>query len=110
MAWLNLLADAGCLTDEQTKEATGAVREYTAALQTNLKTAGYYEGKIDGVYGPQTVDAVETLQEDAGLPVTGLVDVATAEALDAATLAALEEALSAQPPATPSPTAEPTSY
>jgi murein L,D-transpeptidase YcbB/YkuD len=173
MAWLNLFADAGCLTDEQSKEAAAAVRDYTVAIQTSLKTAGYYEGKIDGVYGPETVNAVESLQEDAGLPVTGLVDQATSEALDeavaresgsaaaeemtqatsvqttlklagywpgpidgewtpeltealkefqkdlgvkptgavdAATLAALEEALSEQPTASPSPTAEPTSY
>jgi murein L,D-transpeptidase YcbB/YkuD len=171
MSWLNLFADAGCLTDEQSKEAAAAVRDYTVALQTSLVAAGYYEGKIDGVYGPETVKAVENLQKDARLPVTGLVDQATSQALDdavaresgsaaaesmihatsvqttlklagywpgpidgewtpeltealkefqrdlgveptgavdAATLAALEEALSVQPAASPSPTAEPT--
>jgi murein L,D-transpeptidase YcbB/YkuD len=82
VSWLNLFADAGCLTDEQSKEAIAAVRDYTTALQTSLKTAGYYEGKVDGVYGPDTVKAVEKLQTDAGLPVTGLVDRATSAALD----------------------------
>jgi murein L,D-transpeptidase YcbB/YkuD len=84
VSWLNLFADAGCLTDEQSKEAVAAVRDYTAALQTNLTTAGYYDGKVDGVYGADTVKAVEKLQTDAGLPATGLVDRATSAALDEA--------------------------
>jgi len=84
VAWLNLFADAGCLTNPQAEQAADAVRKYTTALQTNLTTAGYYDDKVDGVYGPNTVKAVEDLQKDAGLPVTGLVDQATAAALDAA--------------------------
>ena len=84
MAWLNLFADAGCLTDEKSKQVSTALRDYTAALQKDLKTAGYYTGKVDGVYGPQTEQAVEDLQKAAGLPVTGLVDRATQAALDQA--------------------------
>ena len=84
VAWLNLFADAGCLSDERAKEADAAIREYTTALQKDLKTAGYYTGEVDGVYGPDTVKAVEDLQTAAGLPVTGLVDRATAAALDQA--------------------------
>lgn len=83
-AWLRLFADAGCLTDEQQKQAVAAVTDYTTALQTNLRTAGYYDGDVDGIYGPLTVDAVEQLQKDNDLTVTGLVDSATAAALDAA--------------------------
>ncbi len=82
VAWLKLLADAGCLTDAQQAEAVAQVTAYTVALQTDLQTAGYYKGAIDGIYGPQTVAAVEQLQTDSGLPVTGLVDQATALALD----------------------------
>ena len=81
MAWLQLFADAGCLTDEQQKQAVAAVRDYTTALQTSLRDAGYYDGEVDGVYGPATVDAVESLQEAHGLPSTGTVDKATADAL-----------------------------
>ena len=88
VAWLRLFADAGCLDDEQQAEAVAAVADYTTALQTSLTAAGYFEGAIDGVYGPDTVEAVEALQTDAGLPVTGLVDRATAEALEAAVVAA----------------------
>ena len=61
---------------------------YTAALQTSLTEAGYYDGEIDGVYGPGTVAAVEQLQADQGLPRTGLVDRATAAALEKAVISA----------------------
>ena len=81
MAWLRLFADAGCLTDEQQVAAEAAVRDYTTTLQTSLRDAGYYQGEVDGVYGPATVDAVEALQEAHGLPSTGTVDKATAAAL-----------------------------
>jgi peptidoglycan hydrolase-like protein with peptidoglycan-binding domain len=83
MSWLQLFADAGCLTDEQEVQAEAAVRDYTTALQKSLSQAGYYEGEIDGVYGPATVDAVETVQKTHGLPITGTVDKATADALQA---------------------------
>lgn len=83
MAWLRLFADAGCLTDEQQKQAAAAVRDYSVALQTSLADAGYYTGPVDGVYGPATVDAIEALQKAHGLPVTGTLDKATAAALQA---------------------------
>jgi peptidoglycan hydrolase-like protein with peptidoglycan-binding domain len=81
MSWLRLFADAGCLTEEQSVQAQAAVHDYTLALQKSLRDAGYYDGEVDGVYGPATVDAVESLQKTHGLPVTGTVDKATADAL-----------------------------
>jgi len=81
VAWLRLLDDAECLTDEQQADAVEQLTAYTAALQTDLLTAGYDPGEIDGIYGPNTVAAVEQLQTDSGLPVTGLVDEATSRAL-----------------------------
>ena len=83
IAWLNLLADAGCFSDERQAEAAAAINAYTLALQTDLKLAGYDPGPIDGIYGPRTVAAVEQLQADSGLAVTGFVDEATARALQA---------------------------
>ena len=83
VTWLQLLAEAGCLSDEEQAHAVAKVRDYTVALQTQLQLAGYYTGKIDGVYGPETVDAVKKLQDDSGLPATGFVDRATALALEA---------------------------
>jgi peptidoglycan hydrolase-like protein with peptidoglycan-binding domain len=81
MSWLALFADAGCLTAESQQAAQKAVRDYTTALQQSLAQAGYFTGKVDGVYGPTTVAAVEALQKAHGLPVTGAVDKATDAAL-----------------------------
>lgn len=81
MAWLQLLAQSGCLTDAQQEQAAAAVRDYTLALQQDLADAGYYDGEVDGVYGPETVAAVEALQEATGLPQTGTMDKATEAAL-----------------------------
>jgi predicted lipoprotein with Yx(FWY)xxD motif/murein L,D-transpeptidase YcbB/YkuD len=91
IAWLRLLDDAQCLTDEQQAAATEQIVAYTTALQTDLQTAGYDPGPIDGVYGPQTVAAVEQLQTDSDLRVTGLVDEATARALQEKLAAAGQE-------------------
>jgi peptidoglycan hydrolase-like protein with peptidoglycan-binding domain len=84
MSWLQLFADAGCLTDEQQVQAEAAVRDYTRAL-AEVPQGGRATSRVrsDGVYGPDTVDAVETLQKTHGLPVTGTVDKATADALQA---------------------------
>ena len=86
-AWLRLFAEAGCISEENTLQAQAAVIAYTTALQQDLAAAGYYGGAIDGLYGPETVGAVEGLQEANGLAVTGTVDRATAEALQAELLA-----------------------
>jgi len=81
VAWTRLFLDAGCLDEEGLANATQWVSDYVTALQTDLATAGYYTGEIDGIYGPETIAAVERLQEDSGLTVTGLMDPATQAAL-----------------------------
>ncbi len=83
IAWLKLFADAGCLDDDQQAEAVAQVTAYTTTLQTELQLVGYYDGAIDGIYGPATVDGVKRLQADSGLRETGFVDKATAAALEA---------------------------
>ena len=92
IAWLRVLGDAGCITDEEQAKVVQEIAAYTSALQTSLSTAGYYDGPVDGVYGPATADAVAQLQTDEGLPATGFVDQATALALQAAIDATGEEA------------------
>jgi peptidoglycan hydrolase-like protein with peptidoglycan-binding domain len=87
MAWLQLINEAGCLTTQQQQQAATAIHNYTVALQTNLQTAGYYTGPIDGVYGPDTANAVKALQKANNLPTTGWADQATTAALDAAVAA-----------------------
>ena len=88
MSWLALFAEVGCLTDAQQEQAADAVRDYTLALQQDLADAGYYEGEVDGVYGPETVDAVQALQKANGLPQTGWMDKATDAALQSELAAA----------------------
>ena len=49
--------------------------------QERLKELGYYEGAIDGIYGPNTAEALREYQQAQGLPVTGTFDQETAQAL-----------------------------
>ena len=84
VAWVRVFADAGCIAEEDTALASQWVSDYVSALQTDLQTLGYYSGSIDGIYGPQTLAAVEEFQEANGLPVTGLPDPATQTALQTA--------------------------
>ena len=95
IAWLRLFADSGCLSESQQEEASAAVAAFTTELQQALSDLGYLEGVVDGVYGPQTVAAVEALQEANDLPQTGTLDKATADALQAE-LAALGGAAAEQ--------------
>ena len=50
-------------------------------LQRELGQLNYYEGPVDGVMGPQTVQAIQDLQRQAGLPQTGQMNAATQAAL-----------------------------
>ncbi len=45
-----------------------------ALLQRELKKDGYYQGAIDGLFGPATREAVVQFQEEMDLDVTGYVD------------------------------------
>ena len=49
--------------------------------QAQLKTLGYYTGKVDGVVGPATRSAVRAFQSDYGLVVDGQYGMMTANAL-----------------------------
>jgi len=86
VAWVRLFVDAGCLEGDAQAEAEAQqwVSDYVAAIQTDLRTIGYYQGEVDGLYGPMTIEAVERFQEDSGLPVTGLFDPPTQAAMQLA--------------------------
>lgn len=86
VAWVRLFVDAGCLEGDARAEAQAQqwVSDYVAAIQTDLRTVGYYQGEIDGLYGPMTIEAVERFQEDNDLPVTGLFDPPTQAAMQLA--------------------------
>ena len=53
----------------------------TAGLQVALRAQGLYRGPIDAISGPETVAAVRDFQRLEGLPVTGLADARTRQAL-----------------------------
>ncbi|MGI6604859.1 MAG: S41 family peptidase [Firmicutes bacterium] len=53
-----------------------------AELQERLKALGYSITKVDGIFGPETAAAVRSLQRDADLPATGIVDGNTESALN----------------------------
>ena len=52
-----------------------------AAAQERLAREGYYHGKIDGVFGPETQQAVMSFQRDHGLNPTGYLTRDTRAAL-----------------------------
>ncbi len=62
----------------------GDTGEAVRALQRNLDTLGYSVGAIDGIFGRNTRRAVLAFQDESGLPANGVVDAATADAIDEA--------------------------
>jgi peptidoglycan hydrolase-like protein with peptidoglycan-binding domain len=56
--------------------------------QERLVKLGYELGLSDGIYGPQTRQALQAFQRHKKLPVTGILDVTTLEALERAVLPA----------------------
>ena len=56
---------------------TGSTGELVSALQTRLKTLGYYSGTIDGSYGAATAQAVMRFQRANGLSADGVAGTQT---------------------------------
>lgn len=52
-----------------------------AELQARLARLGFDPGRVDGIFGPQTVRAVEAFQADSGLVVDGVCGAATAQSI-----------------------------
>jgi peptidoglycan hydrolase-like protein with peptidoglycan-binding domain len=51
------------------------------AVQTELTQLGYYNGLVDGIFGPATRDAVAKYQIDKQLNVTGSLSPDTLQSL-----------------------------
>jgi len=60
----------------------GAEGEAVRQLQERLNSLGFYNGPIDGIFGPQTETAVEQAQTANNLTVDGVVGQATWNALE----------------------------
>jgi peptidoglycan hydrolase-like protein with peptidoglycan-binding domain len=56
-------------------------RRIIAAVQYQLMRRGYYRGRIDGSYGPQTLFSLRAFQSSVGLVPTARLDVQTLDAL-----------------------------
>ncbi|HHW56183.1 MAG TPA: LysM peptidoglycan-binding domain-containing protein [Clostridia bacterium] len=54
---------------------------FVVNLQARLKSLGFDPGPIDGVFGPKTEAAVKAYQQSRGLPVSGIVNDITWNAL-----------------------------
>lgn len=50
-------------------------------IQTKLKSWGYYDGNIDGIYGSKTVNAVKYFQRKNGLSADGIAGTQTLAAM-----------------------------
>jgi peptidoglycan hydrolase-like protein with peptidoglycan-binding domain len=74
---LGLVVHSGWAFDPQLQQA-----------QQTLSRLGYDPGVADGAYGPRTRQALEAFQQAQQLPVTGMLDTPTLQALDLATSAA----------------------
>ena len=83
--------------------ALGSRERAVFLLQVLLREHGYNPGRIDGSFGTMTEAAVRQFQTDEHLPVTGVVDVITWEALGVKC-----PAVTPTPTATPTPTPTPT--
>ena len=71
---LPLAADAAVLK-------RGSRGDEVVTLQKKLKQWGYYDGAVDGVFGPGTEKAVQYFQRKNGLTADGIVGTKTAAAL-----------------------------
>lgn len=59
----------------------GSRSEEVRQIQTALKNRGYFDSKIDGIFGTLTKKAVERFQKDNGLRVDGIAGKNTLKAL-----------------------------
>ncbi len=69
------------VTVETNMAVEAITTQETKTVQTKLKNWGYYAGKVDGIYGVKTKDAVKKFQKKNGLTADGIVGKKTAAAL-----------------------------
>ncbi|SHI40393.1 peptidoglycan-binding domain-containing protein [Lutispora thermophila] len=77
---LNALAKVG--TSSTTSVSRGSSSSYTIKdVQTVLKSLGLYTGKIDGIAGSKTKEALKKFQKNNGLVADGILGTKTAQKL-----------------------------
>lgn len=70
-------------------------RDSIKKVQDKLKHRGYYDGKVDGVWGPQSTAALKKYQQDKDIQASGTMDEKTADklGLNKSEFSAFEEAV-----------------
>ena len=87
LAAVLLFCLAGCLAAMQAGQTTDALSkegsrgEEVRQIQTKLSNWGYNPGKVDGIYGKQTKEAVIRFQKKNGLTADGIAGPATLKAM-----------------------------
>lgn len=79
--WLGGTDSASSATTTSAATTTTAADPAVVDLQRLMTRLGYYNGPIDGVYGPATTSAVKAMQEALGVPADGVYGPSTAAAL-----------------------------
>ena len=72
---------AAAAVEEAAVLRQGSRGEDVKTVQRKLKRWGYYDGNVDGIYGPKTKEAVKYFQRKNGLTADGIVGKKTFEAL-----------------------------
>jgi len=78
---VNILVIALFQTARAATYRQGSSGSEVRTIQTKLKNWGYFDGTVDGIYGPKTAEAVRHFQRKNGLTVDGVAGPATLNAL-----------------------------
>ena len=70
-----------CVTDAAALSKYGSRGDEVIKIQKRLKSWGYYDGNIDGIYGSQTKKAVIAFQKKNGLTTDGIAGKKTLAAI-----------------------------
>ena len=72
-----LLGLSACASMNQPPPRQAAANPEVRIAQNRLHRLGYYNGPIDGLWGPETAGAVDRFQRFRGIPETGRLDEPT---------------------------------
>lgn len=89
--------DSSIEVSESTLLNEGDHGEAVKSVQSELASQGYYTYNLDGIFGPITKEAVESLQSDRGLAVDGIVGPETKEALSSSSSGTETESMTLSP-------------
>lgn len=81
--WRDLVEASWSLGDRQIYLRSPHMRgDDVRALQDHLNTLGFNAGRVDGTFGPQTLQGLQEFQRNYGLPADGVVGTETVRAFE----------------------------